>query len=165
MGSTSRVFAAARETKTRIAALAIPAASAGLRAPQVALAKPDPTAHEEIIWVRPEVGDDGSIVVAKPCVRDEEFDVTVEFWSDTGSVDDDAILDRLEAVCDLIQAAFHDVATGKPIPLTGATKMSDISQVNFAIFPKTATDDLGIERATGTLTGVATITIRPKYRI
>ena len=141
---TSRVFDAARKMRDRLLEQSWPAHPITGRVPQVALTEPDWDTNDEVVWVWPDFGDDAAIDWRRfPHGRDETFSIVVAV--NTSAVMDvlaeDLILDRLEALADVVQrAVYDDTAVSEtdrfaPLGVGGVVANGGISQVSFEIVP------------------------------
>lgn len=164
--ATSRVFEAARKCKARLIAETWPVHPVTAIGPQIALADRDPDGEAEIVWIVPDVGDDATITWRSlPNGRDEEFDLIIQITSFSIDADvqvqEDQLLDRLEALADVVQRAFYtdtaDVAPTeriRPLDIAQAVKLEGVGQVAFAMWPN----------GEG-LAGSATVRYRLSFRI
>lgn len=137
--ATSRVFEAARKVKVRLLEQSWPPHANTGTVPQVALCEPSWDDEFEIVWVVPEVGDDSEITWrSMPNGRDEVFDIVIRVSSEDS--DEDALLDRIEQLADVVQRAFYDDAgdvtpTERMLPLdiAQAVRLEGVGQVSFVI--------------------------------
>lgn len=141
---TSRVFDAARKMRDRMVEQSWPAHPITGLVPPVSLTDPDWDTNDEIVWVWPDFGDDAEIGWQRfPNGRDETFSIVVAI--NTSAVMDaqaeDLILDRLEALADVVQRAVYDdtdtatseTARMNPLGVDGVVAQGGISQVSFEI--------------------------------
>jgi hypothetical protein len=138
--ATSRVFEAARKTKSRLLEQSWPPHPNAGTVPQVALCEPSWDDEFEIVWVVPEIGDDSEITWrSSPNGRDEVFDILIRVSSE--DADEDALLDRIEQLADVVQRAFYDDNTEAtapserilPLDISQAVKLEGVGQVSFMI--------------------------------
>lgn len=143
---TSRVFDAARKMRDRLLEQSFPAHPVTGEVPPVALTDPDWDTSDEVVWVWPDFGEDAAIDWTKfPNGRDESFSIVVAI--NTFAVMDDQaedlVLDRLEALADVVQRAVYndsdtavsETARLNPLGVDGVVALGGISQVSFEIVP------------------------------
>lgn len=141
---TSRVFDAARKMRDRLVEQSFPAHPLTGLVPPVSVTSPEWDVHDEIVWVWPDFGDDAEINWQRyPNGRDETFSIVVAI--NTSAVMDsqaeDLVLDRLEALADVVQrAVYNDTDTAvsetsrlNPLGVDGVVANGGISQVSFEI--------------------------------
>lgn len=134
-GNTSRVFAAALAAKTRLEAQAFPAHPT-FGKPQIAFADDEPQANAEIVSILVDIGEDAAITWRSlPGGRDETFDLVFRISTATGTTDQVAVVQRLEALADVVQRAFYNDVTQDmtPLGIAEAVKLEGVGQVSFIV--------------------------------
>lgn len=140
---TSRVFEAARAMRDRLREQEWPTSPVTGVLPLVALTEIEPDVHGESVWVVPDFGDDSVIDWQRfPNGRGETFDVVVQIDCLLAN-DEDAMLDRLEELADVVQRAVYDdtgtapLESGRmnPLDVGGQVALGGISAVQFSMWP------------------------------
>jgi hypothetical protein len=160
--NTSRVFEAARRAKERLTEQSWPTHPATGDEPQITFTDPDIDGQGEIIWLIPDIGDDAAIEVRSlPNGRNEMFDLVFTIYTDalvTDEFDEDACLDRLEELADVVQRAFYndnETVDRWSLLTTSSVSLEGFTKVSFSITPTEG----GMRR------GVCEIRYRTAHRI